>query len=588
LLTADELDLGEWADYLLVGDDRSPQNQPAKIIIVAETLRVSRPLVIFAQGTPRGTDLVIVCHQAIFDSPLDIQLGFVNGNIPGQGGDFLFAADSVQVRGQTASPTDLVTVKTGMALRINQVGDYKSGGGKGQLTLSSVTPTSVQGYERELSEWKLQMLEYLQYKIHDARRRSDYTAITQLVRKYQALPDWPTSESFRPALTALLSQLESVVAAMNVLSWQLQIPAETGAVRTLTLFREGPNWQPQIAPTDLLLRTRQARGRSVLGIIRKDPTNPERVQLILEAELLASSAAIAQVPEKNTEGVLGMFTDWSLTSPKIAAVGLRNYSVTVVDRVVQIQLTLDPDIGTIALWQLGQDPGIPLSFEYQCNKDSSIKGELPLFLSLSRRNENNVSIAGDQVTNQGTTEVAIQYVLSGGTVVNLNPALVVPPQATVKLVLPNGEGNVGAKGAVALPADSILYTGRDPFSLADFDTTDTANLIQKVNIENLLPAYDEKLSMALDYVEVTVFYTAGSQEASAGPYHLSPRGAEGSTIVVPFLKPGSGAYSFQVKGTAFYDKGRSSAKFDSTPTSDSDIKIDQTLLNAGVTPPVSH
>lgn len=270
--------------------------------------------------------------------------------------------------------------------------------------------------------------------------------------------------------------------------------------------------------------------------------------------------------------------------------GLRTYSVEVVDRVVQIQLTLDADIGTVALWQLGQEPGIPLSFEYECNKDPNTKGELPLFLTLARRSKADVSIAGDQVTNRGNTEVAIQYVLVGHTVVNLNPAIIVSPQATVKVVLPDGRDKDGAKDTITLSSDGILYTGRDPFSLADFDTTDTANLIQKVSVENLLPAFDEKLGMGLDYVEVTVFYTAGAQlqEATAGPYRLSGRGTESSIIVVPFLKDGSGAYSFRVKGTAFYDKGRSSAKFDSTPTSDSDIKIDQTLLNAAVAPPVSH
>src|ERR1700728_3482139 len=88
----------------------------------------------------------------------------------------------------------------------------------------------------------------------------------------------------------------------------------------------------------------------------------------------------------------------------------------------------------------------------------------------------------------------------------------------------------------------------------------------------LTPKSTSRASFSLAGFQVTLI---GRFWVTPEAYHLSPRGAEGSTIVVPFLKPGSGAYFFRVKGTAFYDKGRSSAKFDSTPTSDSDIKIDQ-------------
>jgi hypothetical protein len=585
LITADEIDLGEWADYVFVGDERAPANRPTKVVIVAQIVRISRPIVVFGQGTPRGADVAIICHHAILDAPLEVNTGFSDGTKPSQGGDVLFAADSIEVRGRTTDPVDLLTARTGKALRVYQVGDYATGGGKGRLLVSNIADQSVQDYRQELSEWKLQMLEYLQYKIHDARRRSSYSEITDLVRKYQSLPDWPTSERFRPALSSLLSQVESVVNSMKVLSWQLQVPGGMGSVRTLMLFREAPNWQTQIAPTDMLLRTRDKNGRSVVGIIRKDSSSPDRVQILLEADLVASPAAIAQAIDNTPEGVSGMFNDWELVSPKIAALGLQSYSAQVVGRVVQIQLTLDAETGTVALWQLGQEPGVPISFEYACNKDPGTKGELPLFISLVKRSKTDVSIVGDQLTNNGKTEVALQYVLVNNSVVNLNPAVIVPPKTTVKLVLPDLQAATASNVSISLPSDGILYTGRDPFSLADFDTADTASLIQQVSVENLLPAFDERLGMGLDYVEVTIIYVLGAQrqQAIAGPYRLSARGTDGSNIVVPFIKSGTSGYSFKIRGTAFYDKGRSSVKFESNPTDDPDIKIDPTVLDAGQT-----
>lgn len=60
---------------------------------------------------------------------------------------------------------------------------------------------------------------------------------------------------------------------------------------------------------------------------------------------------------------------------------------------------------------------------------------------------------------------------------------------------------------------------------------------------------------------------------------LSPRGAEGSEVKVPFIHTKGGKYSFKVAGVAWYDKQRSSKKFESTPTSDTNIKIDETILN---------
>jgi hypothetical protein len=190
-------------------------------------------------------------------------------------------------------------------------------------------------------------------------------------------------------------------------------------------------------------------------------------------------------------------------------------------------------------------------------------------------------VDGASVVNTGKSPVSIEYFKLGSQIVPLSPFRVVQPDTSKPGALPVPDGTDMSKVSLSLPPEAVRYIENDPFSLNDFESSLGADLIQSVNVQNLLDAYDDTLKLPLDYVQVTVSYQAGNgATATAGPYQLAPRGAQGSEVSVHFLRPNSGNFTFSVTGTAFYDHQRTQRSFTSTRAPALSINIDKNLFTA--------
>jgi len=380
----------------------------------------------------------------------------------------------------------------------------------------------------------------------------------------------------------LLSQLRTQLLP-PVYRGSITVQPSVGIPTVLTRFVENGSLQSWIAPTEALVSAREIGGKHVLGFVQRDSQANDRIRLVFDADLgldPALSVLVSKQLEQTGQTVAGMFSNWKLTAPNLSAEGIDNFEVKVLNNTLQISLTLDAAEGNVALWRLGTGLGLPLTLQYECTANTSIKGSLSLPLSLARRSRPDIEVSNGSVANTGRTAVTIDYFMLGDSPVSIQPLTIPADNKPVKLPLPDGTDL--SKTALKVPAQAVWYSGRDPFSLQDFDTTQSGGLIQTIQVQNLLPALNAKLNLPLDYVQVSVIYTVGegdqAVEAKAGPYRLSAAGSDDSEVNVPFLRPSTGKYSFRVEGIAFYDKRRSSFRLKSDPTNEATILIDEKLF----------
>jgi hypothetical protein len=317
----------------------------------------------------------------------------------------------------------------------------------------------------------------------------------------------------------------------------------------------------------------------VLGFVRQNQQTQNEVEIAFDAKLTLDSELRSLASDQlalNGQSVSGVFNNWHLASPKLIAEGISNYSIGVVGDTLQVTMDLDQNSGNLALWRLWTEEGLPMTLQFTCNDDPSVRGEFPISLSLLRRTRNKLVISNQNVTNEEKTSVVIQYFVLNGQIIVLNPAIVVPSGGSANLATPPGTDNSTA--TIQVPPEAVVYSGHNPFSLDEFDTSLTDTLIQTVTVQNLLESFNKQLNLPLMYADVTIHYNVespnSSVERTAGPYKLAPRGAIGSTITVPFIRPNLGKFSFFITGTACYDQQcRSLVRIHTQPSSDLTLYI---------------
>ena len=354
----------------------------------------------------------------------------------------------------------------------------------------------------------------------------------------------------------------------------------SGISRDLLRFIERDELDSRLAPTHALIHEKSVRGKKVIGLIQQDANNPNTLKLLFDVELSIDpwlkSLAAKQLAE-NGEKVLGMFSDWKLSSPKWGGEGINNLEVSQVGNLLQITLTLEKDTGNLALWRLGSDPGLPISLIFKARVDENITGELPLTLSFAKRRNPKINIKNKKVTNEDTRKLSIEYFMVGDRAIPLHPALTIAPGGSVNLAVPNDIDH--GKGDLKVPPHAITYTGMS--ELEDFDINDGGGLMQTVQLKNLL-GFDEKYGGSLDIVDVTVTYIVGDGDnairSKAGPFSLSSRGSYGSEIQIPFIKPKHGRERFLIEGRAYYDNKNSHQTIKPTEIKDNLIYINESLF----------
>jgi hypothetical protein len=443
-----------------------------------------------------------------------------------------------------------------------------------------------------LSSWTVRALEHIATAIEATKLNPDMpTAISYFQRASEVSKlGFPIANSDSSRYDAVINQITTLKNQLVPILFKdsITVQVEAGAPIALTRFVQRGSLDDRLAPTTALVVPRFVNSHRVLGFVRQIPTKQDEVQLSFDVHLILDSRLRSLASNQlavSGQSVIGTFVDWTLVSAQLVAQGISDYSISMVGDTLQVTLDLSQDVGTLALWRLWTEEGLPLTLQYVCNEDPAVKGDFQIPLSLERRVGNNLTISDGRVASNEITPVVLEYFLLNDKVIPLNPAIVIPGRGARSVGLPIPPGTQESTPAIQLPPEAILYSAQDPFSLDEFDTSLSNGLLQKVQIQNLLESYSNHLKLPLMYAEITVHYTTGDgtseAERTAGPYRLSPRGADGSTITVPFIRPNIGKFSFFLTGTACYDRDcRSSVAIKTNPVSDVTVYIvEQDLLN---------
>ncbi len=326
----------------------------------------------------------------------------------------------------------------------------------------------------------------------------------------------------------------------------------------------------RLAPTDALI---QPHPNGKLGIIQYDNLHPDKITLHFDAKLTVDpwlKSLASQKLAETGEKVMGLFTHWKLSNPKIISDGVRDIAVVPIEDILRIKLTIESHaLGNIALWRLGRETGLPLKLKYETRVDSKVRGDLQLALSLARSTQPGLKVNGDNVINTSRQTVTIGYVMVDDQALLLNPALTILPGKSVKLPIPQDM----ATPKIIVPPEAV-YT--DGISLLDDFEVMGGGLMTKVTLTNLL-AHNEEFGGALDYVVVKITYLVGEDDAikeySLGSFKLSSRKTHGSEIRIPFIKSKEGQERFRIEGRAYYDNEQSYQTLQPREVDDLSIKI---------------
>ena len=186
---------------------------------------------------------------------------------------------------------------------------------------------------RYVSEWALEQLKATNNAISDAALAQDHVKVIKQFLRVRALINYPThsehSEDRFRITEALRVAMENNVQAL----WphSLTVQQKGSLPRPLSAFLEAHDFKTRLAPTEALVRTRQFKGRDVLGMIDFNPARPGEIRVSFDVEFsvdpwLASLANLKLVQFNETYG--GAFTNWSSDPGKLPSWGSRKVRST--------------------------------------------------------------------------------------------------------------------------------------------------------------------------------------------------------------------------------------------------------------------
>ncbi|MEM9555840.1 MAG: hypothetical protein AAGC60_16415 [Acidobacteriota bacterium] len=380
-------------------------------------------------------------------------------------------------------------------------------------------------------------------------------------------------------LTALADRFDDALAVETI-----TVQAPSGLPRRLQVLTAGDDLTPRLAPTELLLRTRHADGRALLGLLALDAAHPEIVRLELEAQLTLDPwlAHRAGAPEQP-------FDDWTLVARPLVADGIVTSRMDVgPSGLVRVVLELDAARAGLVLARLASSAGLPLIFDWRSTRDREISGvwQGPA-LSLTRRLARPVTATPDGLQRRpsGTdstdgsaddARLSVAYVaLANGGFVALDPAPTLEPGASVPL--PAAITDLGEFEDTVppdVPAEALVWSTDVDRPGQIFQVPRGDDLVTTVTIENLL-SHDAVLGGLL-FVEVELVHG----DTTVGPYRLAPARAVGDRVEVSLLAVDGDARRLRVRGAAHYEGG-SRESFDFV-SDDLVVKITDQRLRSGL------
>jgi hypothetical protein len=328
------------------------------------------------------------------------------------------------------------------------------------------------------------------------------------------------------------------------------------------------------APNLALILDRTVAGKNVLGSLRYTGTGETQdveiqFSAILKLDVLAADALKNQLGRGQQFG--GVFTNWTLSAEPISYEGVKTSSVTIAGNTIDVKLQLDGRTGTLALWQLTSNSGIPLRLNYVYNNDASQRGQLPpIRLSFTRRARSSVVSSKDGIRNSTRVPISISYVrLSNGTLQRLRPEVTIMPEE-LRVIEELGESEV------EIPADAVAFTVGDPYSLNEFHNVQSAVLTERVSIRNSIPVTRPDRPGNLRFLKLSVVYLTNGGSEQPQEIKMAPAEILGSTATLTFVRLNQSSRKIRISGTAFYDNGED--RIPATHFETTDIVIDKDTL----------
>ena len=600
-------------------------NKIDKLVFIADEFTINGFVQLYALNMPhrrlglsasaddrRGGDVYVICRTLNFNineklkhsSLLRVICGgtfWLEGDEDpfrgANGGKVAISAESLLFQSKRIKAEELVkpvvpvellsrTTNPGVLLSIENAGDTAQDKQvKGQdgevILLNGLSDRLSRDVGEELSIWKLEMLNYLEFKLREARRTANEPEIGRLLRKYKFMPDWPTTGSYWPSINKALIRVQSVADSYKLITWREKI---IGDQIMVDLALEGPDIRLRAFPSLGLILPKTIGGHSVLGYLQLDQGSQDQATITLDARLTIDPWVANLLDQQlgvTHETREGLFMSWEPRPSSLNITGLIDIRSHLFGDSLQLELKLDLRRAGPVLWRLSSVEGLPLEFDWVYSGDPSIKGQRPIVLplSLARRARHDLAVGDGKLTNGGRWTATIEYVQFG-------PGRFARPRRSNALVLKTGES--AALSAFDLPAETDLSkvtvapeavtveVGPDPFE--DFQRD--PGLLETVTVRNLLPAHDDIRQTDLRFVEVRVVQVVGEggdavHLAPAGPFRLAPRGADGAEVTVPFLKPGTKPRKYRLEGTAYY-QGAADSKDILKPTTTEGTSVDIT------------
>jgi len=413
---------------------------------------------------------------------------------------------------------------------------------------------------RGVSLWTVHTYQKIYADIMEAERTDKRLEILRLLQTFTSLPSYPVHPDHKKAYQRALNAVKEVRDRYRKELWRRSIQINLPGLppRPLDIFSEGGAIETYVAPTQALLTERVIGDRTVLGTVRYVGATARDIELRFTAELhvdpLVAEAAKAQL--NPSERYAGQFSNWELTARPIAYDGIKSAdsSVTINGNTLDVKLRLDGRTGTLALWQLTSDSGIPITLDFEYRNDPKQKGKLlTIPLSLARRKRSAVTVMANGLNNTGRVPVTVSYVqLADGSVKPLLPQLVIGP-GEARLV--PGVA-VDQMTAISVPASAVSVNVPDPYSLNEFQNADQADLTEKIVVRNTVPVTRVGRPGNLQFLELHVIYKSADGQEQETKVTLAPFAITGSEAELMFIRFAQGEREVWISGTAVYDNGR--------------------------------
>jgi hypothetical protein len=412
---------------------------------------------------------------------------------------------------------------------------------------------------RGVSLWTVHTFQKIYLDMLEADRLEQRIEVLRLLRTFTSLPSYPVRPEHQTAYAQAVDAVKSIRERYRNQLWRraVQLSSVNSVGLSVDLFSEGATPETYVAPTQALVTERMVDGRSVVGTLRyvgsgESPDIELRFSAQLGVEPLVAEAVKAELSQG--EQYAGQFSNWELTARPIQFQGVKASSnVQISNNTLEVTLHLDGQTGTLALWQISTDNGIPLTLDYEYRNDPTQKGKLvPIPLSLARRQHSPIEVTATGLRNKGTAPLTISYVrLPDGTLHLLQPRLVVN---TGDVIAVPGIATVQLNG-LTVPAEAVSVEN-EPYSLNDFDNADQVKLTEQIKIENVVPVTRIARPGNLQRLDLRVVYKTAVGEEQEKTISLAPNGINGSEAQLTFVRISQqGLREIWISGTAVYDNG---------------------------------